>query len=42
LESKSDIKDTKPQSTEKTEIVRYEADSEKWIEDHTGVKRKPF
>jgi hypothetical protein len=24
------------------EVVRYDADAEEWIEDHTGVKRKPF
>ena len=29
-------------SPDKSEIVRYEADAELWIEDHTGVKRKPF
>jgi len=23
-------------------VVRFEADAEEWVEDHTGVKRKPF
>ena len=27
---------------EKPEVVRFEADAEEWLEDHTGVKRKPF
>ena len=22
--------------------MRFEADVEEWVEDHTGVKRKPF
>jgi hypothetical protein len=24
------------------DVVRHEADTEDWIVDHTGVKRKPF
>ena len=24
------------------EVVRFDADTEKWCEDHTGIKRKPF
>ena len=30
------------QDTGKVEVERFEADNEEWIEDHTGVKRKPF
>lgn len=27
---------------EKEEVIRHHITSEEWIEDHTGVKRKPF
>jgi hypothetical protein len=27
---------------EEVEVIRHNIENEEWIEDHTGVKRKPF
>jgi hypothetical protein len=34
--------DTQMKDTEEVEVIRHNIENEEWIEDHTGVKRKPF
>ena len=44
LEIKEDenMPTSQEQESQGIEIERFEADTEQWIEDHTGVKRKAF
>ena len=36
------VKGNQKIDSDERNVDRYEAEGDEWIEDHTGVKRKPF